>query len=348
MDPSSRINQKIIGGKFGLPEKFAQNQCKPIFLEEDPILLFNARSGIKLVVDSLKPETIWLPSFICPSILTAIDNNKTSVKFYPINIELKIVVSDFIKSIQPGDIFLFIDYFGFSTNPDFLILLKQKGVILFQDCSQALFYNWKNSIADFCLYSPRKFLGVPDGGIIFDKNNLLKNKSALSEPSQEIIYHLFQAVVKRREFDLWGGDREWNELFQIGEQLMIANNNSMSETTRLLLNLAFDYPQIKAKRRDNFSILLCKLSHFAVFKSLPDDVVPIGFPIRLNHRDEVQKKLFSRNIYPPIHWRIINHVPEEFSESHQLSEEIMTLPCDQRYDEEQIKFLANILLESLI
>ncbi len=37
-------------------------------------------------------------------------------------------------------------------------------------------------------------------------------------------------------------------------------------------------------------------------------------------------------IYPAVHWPIADVVPPEFETSHRLAGEIMTLPCDQRYD----------------
>ena len=39
------------------------------------------------------------------------------------------------------------------------------------------------------------------------------------------------------------------------------------------------------------------------------------------------------HIYPPIHWSLSGLVPDTFVESHRLSLETMSLPCDPRYDE---------------
>jgi dTDP-4-amino-4,6-dideoxygalactose transaminase len=337
----------VVGGKFGLPLEFSKNETHPPFLDGNPYLLFNARSGIKLIVDSLKPKNLWIPSYLCHTIISAIDKKITKINFYPINSILEIVPS-FINEVEPEDIFLYIDYFGFPTDQVFLDLLKSKGVILVHDCSQALFYNWRNSVADFCLYSPRKFLGVPDGGILFDINHLITRKPKLMEPPRQASYSMLQAVLKRREFDIWGGGYDWKDHFKEGEKLFTAGNHSMSEITKMLLEFAFDYSQIQSKRIENYSYLLNKLYILAIYHSLDNDVVPLGFPIRVKDRDLVQKKLFAKNIFPPIHWAIKEFVPEDFIESHELSNQIMTLPCDQRYGKRDMKHIADIVMESVI
>jgi hypothetical protein len=119
----------------------------------------------------------------------------------------------------------------------------------------------------------------------------------------------------------------------------------MSDISLTLLKMAFDYEAIQIQRRINFQELNRKLSSFAVFSGLSENITPLGFPVRIDHRDLIRHALFKKNIYPPIHWTITGVVPDEYSESHQLSQEMMTLPCDQRYSEEDMTYLADTLLE---
>ena len=118
----------------------------------------------------------------------------------------------------------------------------------------------------------------------------------------------------------------------------------MSDLSTLLLKYAFDYDEIKRKRQENYRILNQKLSKLAIFPYEDENIVPIGYPITLDNRDQVRQVLFTKKIYPPIHWDIKGIVPDTFHESHQLSQSIMTLPCDQRYNEEDMNFIADSLL----
>ena len=119
----------------------------------------------------------------------------------------------------------------------------------------------------------------------------------------------------------------------------------MSDITLTLLKMAFDYEAIQNQRRINYQALNQKLSQFAIISGLTENITPLGFPIRIDHRDQIRHALFKKDIYPPIHWTITGIVPDKYSESHQLSQDMMTLPCDQRYSEEDMTYLADTLLE---
>lgn len=338
---------KIIGGKFGLPRKVCFSCASPTFLEGDPILLSNARSAIKLVVDSLQPKNIYLPSYLCPSIISALTDYYSIITFYPIGKDLRLENYEIIDQIEPGELFFFIDYFGFPFDRELIDELHQKEVLLLQDCCQALFADWENSQADFIIYSPRKFLGVPDGGILYVKNPSKLISIQLTKLPDEILLPLFFAVVLRREFDLFGGDRKWNDFFHFGEVQLTPSNYQMSEISAMLLKSAFDYQKVKTRRRENFLALAEKLEELALFPDLLSSNIPLGFPVLIHDRDKIQKALFRKNIYPPIHWKIAKDVPHEFIESHELSGSIMTLPCDQRYTREDMDYMADSLLNLL-
>ncbi len=308
-------------------------------------MLFNGRSGIKLVLDSLKPKNIWLPSYLCPTILTAVDPEVSNIHFYSINDCLQVQNFDFLNEVKRGDIFLFIDYFGFPFSRNLQQELRQKKVILFQDCSQALFYVWLEPISDFCLYSPRKFLGVPDGGILKISSDYQIDTQKLEDPPEDVFMQLFWAIVKRHNFDINGEPNDWNEFFISGEEGLTPCYSRMSHLSRCLLRNSFDYEAISHIRRNNYQTLLDKLGEFALFQDLPDDVVPLGFPIKIENRNQLQRELFNANIFPPIHWNINGVVPNHFNKSHLLSQTIMTLPCDQRYGEEEMVYMAKVLLE---
>lgn len=338
--------EKIIGGKFGYPIEFSDKRTLPGFLSGNPVLLFNARSGIKLVVDQLKPRKIWLPSYLCPTIITAIDPEVSEIAFYSLNSQFGISSTNFITLIHPDDLFLVIDYFGFSFDKKILEQVRARGCQIIRDCSQALFFDHQNDdLCDYHLYSPRKFLGVTDGGILHFKTGTKFVPPTLEGPNDEVLYLLNQALILRREFDLYGGNRIWNDYFKRGESRFTPGRSSMSELTRIMLEFAFEFDQIKEQRKQNYSVLGSKLGDLALFPVLSPEVTPLGFPIRVQNRDVVQKGLFAKSIYPPIHWDISNSVPEEFFESHQLTQQIMTIPCDQRYDEDDMEFVSDSLLE---
>jgi len=340
---NNKNDNKIFGGVFGLPEELSQYLSSPFFLQGNPILLFNARSCINLVIDQIKPKRVWLPSYLTQDVLSGI-NKKSGKIFYPVNYHLKIQNADFVNFINEDDLFFIIDYFGFPFDKQVLEKIKSRNCLLFRDCTQALFHNWETDDCDFYIYAPRKFLGIPDGGILYCKESLKGYIPDLSPPHDETMYKLFCAFILRREFDKFGGDRKWFDFYQEGEAQLQAGNHSMSDLSILLLKYAFNYEEIQRKRQLNYHILNQQLSEFAIFPYEDENIVPIGYPITLDNRDQVRLDLFKKNIYPPIHWDINEIVPDTFLESHRLSQSIMTLPCDQRYNEDDMRFIADSLL----
>jgi selenocysteine lyase/cysteine desulfurase len=59
-----------------------------------------------------------------------------------------------------------IDYFGFDRARSWATAANARGAWVLEDASQALLSHGVGSSADFVVFRPRKFLGVPDGGIL--------------------------------------------------------------------------------------------------------------------------------------------------------------------------------------
>jgi len=110
---------------------------------------------------------------------------------------------------------------------------------------------------------------------------------------------------------------------------------------------SFDYSTIAQRRIDNYKFLARLLADIALFPNLSANTVPLGFPIRVKNRDRLRQVLFGHQIYPPVHWPIQGIVPQEFRDSLKLADEIMTLSCDQRYNRQDMKRMASIILGEL-
>jgi dTDP-4-amino-4,6-dideoxygalactose transaminase len=257
---------------------------------------------------------------------------------------LKIASSDWLNDVRRNDLVVFIDYFGFPGDPECMARAKEQGAWILEDACQALLSEEVGRYSDFILFSPRKMVGVPEGGIlVFNREIQAAASVTLEAPPSEWWLKAFSASVLRREFDLFGGNRRWFELFQETEEEGPLSPFAMSELSRKMLQHGFDYQAIAERRVKNYQLLADALAKFAIFPSLTPGVVPLGFPIRLKNRDRVREALFSNEIYPPVHWPIDGVVPDEFRDSHRLAAEIMTLPCDQRYGCDDMKRIAEVI-----
>jgi len=340
---SAEVMGRIIGGVFGLEVEFLSVPQSPRFLETSHACFVNARSAIRSLVDRLSPPQVWMPSYLCGDMLQAIDERRTTLRFYDVSYELTGGPSQWIDRINRGDMVLVIDYFGFAGDADVMAKARERGAWVLEDASQSLLSGHVGKNSDFIVFSPRKFLGVPDGGILVVRADVSLPEETLQTPPASWWLKALTMVVERREFDRRGGDPGWFDLFREVEREFPTGNYAMSELSRLLLMHAFDYAAVAERRRENYRFLAGELAKWAVFGDLPDDVVPLGFPIRHPQRDRVRQCLFDEQIYPPVHWPIAGIVPTEFRNSHRLAQQIMTLPCDQRYDRRDMERMASCL-----
>jgi dTDP-4-amino-4,6-dideoxygalactose transaminase len=334
----------IIGGMFGLDAPFAAGSTAGApFIEPGSLLLANARSGIHIIVEQIRPARVWMPSYLCGAMLEGV--RTAPVQFYPVDRNLSIMNLD---GVEERDLVVVIDYFGFPAPARLMNQARSRGAWVLEDACQALLTRGVGQNSDFVLFSPRKFLGVPDGGVLTSHTGSELDSIHLEEAPSDWALKALEAVLLRREFDLYGGDRRWFTLFQQIEHECPVGYFQMSGLAKILLLHAFDYAAIARRRRDNYARLTERLAGIALFPDLPPEVVPLGFPVRLPARDRVREALFAAQIYPPIHWPIADIVPVQFTESHQLNRDIMTLPCDQRYMPSDMDRIADAVLQANI
>ena len=343
--------KQIIGGMFGFPErvseKFNIDLERWCFLKESNLFLINARSGIKILIDLLKPTNIWMPSYLCPTMIHAVDENITKLKFYEVDYNLQIADKSWTKKIKPNDIVVFIDYFGFPFDLNVATQVKKHGGWIIEDACQALLSKHVGQNSDFVLFSPRKFIGIPDGGILVSRCDIKFDNVDLEPAPTSWRFKMLEAAIDRREFDHYGGKRNWYKLFRKADIEVPCGYYTMSELSRELLFNSFNYSEISKRRIENYLFLLQELKNIALFPELPKGIVPLGFPIRHVDRDQIRESLFKEQIYPPIHWALNHAIPEYFNKSHNLANHIMTLPSDQRYNHEDMCRIVNIVQKEL-
>ncbi|MDL1963293.1 MAG: DegT/DnrJ/EryC1/StrS family aminotransferase [Deltaproteobacteria bacterium] len=344
-------DNKIIGGMFGLPEtvepKVATEPHQWKFIDDSNLLLANGRSGIMVLIDRLAPASVWMPSYLCPTMIEAVDQKKTNLRFYEVDYNLHILSTDWVDQIQTGDLVALIDYFGLPLSSKVAGLVKGHGGYILEDACQAFLSEHVGQYSDFVLFSPRKTIGVPDGGILVSCCNVKFDNIKLETAPLVWWLKMLEATINRREFDQYGGDRRWYRLFQETDAATPIGYFAMSDLSRKLLLNGFEYKKICRRRIENYSILAHNLEDIAMFPILPEGTIPLGFPIRHPRRDQIRINLFQEQIYPPVHWLIDGVMPMEFSESYRLAGQVMTLPCDQRYGSEDMHRMVSSVLKTL-
>lgn len=330
----------LIGGMFGLHEAPCNGGSSLGWLERSHLLVANARSGIHWLIEHLRPRRTWMPSYLCRAMLDAVDPRYTTLEYYEVDYDLAVTSTTWLDRIEQGDLVVLIDYFGFPCDAACVAEAQRRGATVLEDASQALLSSHVGTHADYTVFSLRKFLGVPDGGILVSNKGAVIDDESLGRPPADWWDKSLKATTLRQKFDIHGGDRRWFELFQEVEASCPTGPYVMSNLTAAMLKEAFCFERIAERRRENYQCLLERIGHLAVFRELPPGVVPLGFPIRCPKRDRLRQHCFDAQIFPPVHWAIQDFVPPQFQDSHALAADIMTLPCDQRYGPQEMDRMA--------
>lgn len=307
---------KSIGGYFEL-------ECgqTPLYYK-DGIYLNLCRSALRYFIRALGIKKIHIPYFTCPVVEAAILKEGCEVSKYTLTKDL-LPETD----IPTNDFILYNNYFGvLGENVEALSGLYPNLIV---DNAQAFFSSPR---ARASIYSPRKFFGLPDGGVLRGKDiPIIRLDKGISI---DTISHL----IKRIEL---GAEKGYADFVKNDSVLDVYDLEMMSNLTRALMG-NIDYENAKEKRLKNFEYLRSHLdTDFPI--SLSKDDVPLIFPLYLEHGEEVRKRLIDKHIYCAKYWPNVENEVSKSSIEYSLIKNIIAIPIDQRYDIPDMDYILDSL-----
>jgi dTDP-4-amino-4,6-dideoxygalactose transaminase len=300
---------------------------------------------ILMQLDIISEEYCLLPSYINPSIPELFDKLKIHYKYYRINSNLKIDL-DFLDKIidEKCKAFLVIDYFGFHHDNEtnqYINNIKTKGISVIQDIVQAFLPKY-SLIGDYCFNSFRKFIPV-DGSVILSRNKLnIQNKR---KNLSYLIYRHSARIIRFLEVKMSiDTSKLYLFLYNMSETKYYNYYNIKFDIYNKTLLKKININDIINKRRNHYNQLLNILYEKALIKEMPENVIPLGFPIITDNRDKLKKTLAEMNIYCSVHWELFSNILQKnHSESVLLSNNILTFPInDSVNDSNFLRYLEII------
>ena len=312
----------------------------------DPRLAWgNATSALAALVAHLGPGRVWLPGFFCASALTAVPPHLR--RYFPVTAALDPDL-DALAELADGDLVLAVDYFGRAPGAGWRdFVASRPGVTFIEDRAQAL-STGEPAWGDWQLFSPRKVLGVPEGGLLVPITDRARGQNLpgpARPPDPLRVIERFLPMLARAEAPQQ--NQLWHGLNQAAEANQIRSDHAMSRFALDLLRSSNLVPAIAA-RKANFAFLARGLADLAALDVGQPHFAPLGFPILLpsERRDDVLGRLHARAIFPAVHWRDIA-APPEFSSDHDRADRIVTLPVDPRYGAADMDRLVQDLREAM-
>lgn len=312
---------KEIGGYLEL-ERFTGPM-----LHEGALALSSGRACLSYLIEQRGIRKIALPDYNCGVVAEACRAHGARIRTYRVGLNLR------PEDLEAGeDEWLYlVNFYGQLTEEE-LRDTAARFPKLIVDNAHAYFAQAVPGVDT--LYTCRKFLGVPDGGFLYT------DAPARELPADE--------SRGRMDFVLGRFERPAGEFFAAASR----NNDElgiepkrMSALTRNLLR-AVDYDRVRDARTRNFRILheaLGSCNHLF----LRETEGAYAYPLMLPGGQALRRELIRKKIYVPQFWP---NVPEEQpadSAACRLAEQILPLPCDQRYGAEEMAFIINAVREYL-
>ena len=340
----------MIGGEYYLyPELLGKETNNSFYnylkINIDDIEYFSTgRDAIYTLVNSLESRRIWLPNYLCRSIYDPINKAGKEILFYKINMDLSIS-EDFIKEIKDGDIVFIINYFGIIQN-NIYEQLKKKDIKTISDITHSLINMDKISyiveISDFIICSLRKIGPFPDGAFLgSDKLDLPSCKNSIRE---DFSFKRAGAMLSRGYSKMNNFKNDENFTVFIKMEKMLDNTEDygykMSYFSKNILK-RFDFEKVYKKTKNNFNYLKNNIVKNKKLKLINKQYLSqfiILFCNTENYRDYIRNKLAKSKIFCPIHWDMSWLIKEN-----NISNRILSIPCDYRYNLVNMKFITSKL-----
>lgn len=314
---------KAIGGYFELAD-----YEDGLFPHPDGVLLNTGRNALEYILRSIgEVNGVYLPYYTCEVVLEPLKKLHIPWTYYHINDRFEI--ADEIH-LREGEYIVANNYYGIK-DAYILSLVNQFGDHLIVDCAQAFFARPIKGVKAF--YSPRKYVGVADGGIAYLSEAADNCPSILeAECTEEHDSHLFKRKLSGAEAGF--ADFQNNE-----RKLENQPIRWMSNTTRRILD-HIDYEKVISIRRSNFEFLQKTLEDKNCLR-LPDMssfVCPMVYPFVSRINRNLRAKLIENKIFVAKYWPNI-HPLSSFDIEFDLTTRCIPIPCDQRYGKEEMKHI---------
>lgn len=271
------------------------------------------RNALAYVIRARKIRKLLVPRFLCASVWKLCARERVEYEFYQIG-------EDFLPRdlTVPEDSWLYlVNYYGQVGNEQ-ILQFKEKYSRVIVDNSQAYFQMPVDGVDT--IYTCRKFFGVADGAFLYT------NAALQQELEQDESYERMRFLLGRFErtaSEFYADYVANNEMFE-NEPL-----KRMSKLTDNLLH-GIDYDAVMHQRTENYATL-----HKAFRSRNPLRLkIPNGafmYPLYVEDGKTVRSRLHANKIYVPTLWPDVLSSCDAGELEYDLAENILPLPCDQRY-----------------
>jgi perosamine synthetase len=320
-------------------------------------------------------DEVLMPAVICEVVLDTFSERNIRLSYYGLSDSLAVEADEIEARIGVETRAVYVNHAlgrPVSMKP-LRSLCSRRGVLLIEDCAHALGGtsdgDQVGTLADFAIFSYRKFFAVPDGGglhvqekerqtpLVFNREELLRQVAgagrlcalalAASPGLPSAVWRSRSKLQASTEADI-----------DVGQQLSADVPRRMSALSEWLLSRV-DMNAMVTRRRQNFSYCLEKIrglpSVEPLFKDLALGQVPYSFPVLVDDRDAIVRSAAREAIvleptFAPVDRNrngVIN--PEEgFDSLSAMAGKLLSIPVHQGLSSDALDRIFDVVRRGLI
>ncbi|MBR6963365.1 MAG: hypothetical protein IKH86_06980 [Prevotella sp.] len=319
---------KPIGGYFSLE---VNNGCER---HHEAIRLNAGRYALEYIIKARKYTKVYLPYYICDSVLQPFKRLGVDYEFYHINKQLEPVTE-----LQPKDkeAVLYVNYFGLKNRKADSFSHLYRNTIL--DCTQAFYCECGNkyygdTIQCDTFYSCRKYFGVPDGAYLY--TNCLLDEELPQDESFERMAFLTKRIDRSPQ-------EGYADFHANDKALGTVGLRRMSKLTEAMMH-SIDYTAKANRRLHNFLILDEVLRDSNRFKwEMNKGDIPLVYPYFVENGAGLRQYLINHQVFCARYWPNVLEWCQPKDLEYLLAENLVCLPIDQRYDDNDMQLILDLL-----
>lgn len=357
-----------IGSNFWIAPEDLTGECSlqpPYsfgYVGSDYAWLSTGRSATRFVLKTIEErnpnlkKVALLPPFTCHTVIEPFIEYGYEVHTLSVSLGLETTADEIIccQEQTKASVLIVHRYYGFDTLPNLnhaVEMLKAKGVVIIEDCTQCMYSSFKPSDADYFVGSIRKWCGVPDGGFAICKEGCFADKPIAEDKAMVETKRIASELKYRFLFKHEGNKPTFKAKYREGEGLLDEQRvfysiGEVSATIQANLNIV----TLRQQRQLNYQTLLNGLRNVPSFKilfnELPEEVAPLYFPILVEDRESFQGLLADNDIYAPVVWPKSECCPTICKEAEEVYEKILCIPIDQRYGTDDMDRIVKVITDN--
>ena len=339
---------KEFGSDFHYIDSYFSGRAHLTDVYRNATMMADGRQCVVALIRQNGWKRLWMPEYFCYEVIETIkQQTEAEIKYYhdlPGCDDASVIKQ---LPFEEGDVLFRVNYFGIRDGRS----SKDFPVPVIEDHTHDLLGHWAlYSDADWCIASLRKTLPVPIGGMVWSPKGfkVLGSRFKVDAADEAIAAERWEGIEMKARY--LRGEAVEKEAFrkkylETEDWFDVAEPTEIDARTKDFLG-QLDINAWQGAKRRNWELLRSLVN---VKSLLPEDdsCTPFSFVVMADsnqERERLRKRLIERVVYPAVLWNVPDTVSRDVND---FSERMLSIHCDGRYTEDDIRQLSVIINEAI-